>query len=431
MARSFRIYEKKRGHRRTGSPKLASAAEAAVFAAVFVFGCCLFYWLLASWLLPNWRVNQRFVEHRCVVRDRRVAQQVTKDGVLSRPEIKIEYRVQGTTYSSWTYTLPNPFTPGVGDKQATVDAFLPDREYPCWYDPADPGVAVLQRGCDWWGALWFLVPVSCIVLGGAGLAYSMLHYGASAERRSAMAQRARLDLFEDGQAAEEAHPNVPDTALVTDSRGTRLSYRLPIAATHAWFLFFLGAGSVAWNVITGLLVAGAAAAHGPADSLWGPILGLAPMVLIGAGLFCYFVYRLLVASGIGPTLVEISEHPLVPGRDYHLFLSQAGRLRLASFQVLLVSEEQATYRQGTNRRTETRRVWQSKVFGANDIEIRPGRPFEVECKLEIPARAMHSFKADHNEINWLLIIEGKPRRWPRYRRPFPLVVHPSNGNGTP
>jgi len=431
LIRSFRIYEKKRGHRRTGSPKLAVAAEAIVSSAIFLFGCCLFYWLLTSWLLPNWRVNQRFLQERCKVRDRRLAEQVTKEGTLYRPEIKIEYRVRGTTYSIWAYTLPNPFTPGTSDKEAILAAFAVDREYPCWYDPADPGVAVLQRGCDWWTALWFLVPVSCIVLGGGGLGYSLLHFGASAERRAVLAQRARLDLFEDGQAAAADYPNVPDASLITDSRGTRLAYRLPIAATHAWFLFFLGTGSAAWNVITGLVVAGAVAAHRPGDPLWGPMLGLAPMVLIGAGLLVYFVYRLLLASGIGPTLVEVSHHPLLPGERYRLFLSQAGRLRLASFQVLLVSEEQATYRQGTNRRTETRRVWQSEVYRADDFEIRPGRPFEVECELEIPARAMHSFQADHNEVIWMLIIEGKPRRWPRYRRPFPLVVHPSNGSGPP
>ena len=431
MVRSFRIYEKKRGHRRTGSPKLAVAAEAIVSSAIFLFGCCLLYWLLVSWLLPNWRVNQRFREQRCTVRDRRLDQQVTKEGTLSRPEIKIEYRVQGTTYSIWTYTLPNPFTPGATDKEAILAAFALERDYPCWYDPADPGVAVVQRGCDWWTALWFLVPVSCIVLGGGGLGNSLLHFGASAERRAALTQRARVDLFENGRKTAADYPNVPDAALINDSRGTRLSYRLPITAAHAWFLFFLGSGAVAWNVITGLVVAGAVAAHRPGDPLWGPMLGLAPMVLIGTGLSAYFVYRLLVASGIGPTLVELSDHPLLPGQRYRLFLSQAGRLRVASFQVLLVSEEQATYRQGTNRRTETRRVWQSEVYRAGDFEILPGRPFEVECDLEIPVRAMHSFKSDHNEVNWMLIIEGKPRRWPRYRRPFPLVVQPTNGSGPP
>jgi hypothetical protein len=431
LLRSIRLYEKKRGHRRTGSRKLASAGEALISGAIFLFGCCFLYWLFSSWLLPNWRVNQRFLEHHCQVRDKRIAQQVSGDGTLYRPEVKIEYQVKGTTYSIWTYTLPNPFTAGTADKEAVLAGFVADRQYPCWYDPADPGVAVLQRGCDWWTALWFLVPVSFIVLGGGGLMYSVLHFGASAERRSAIAQRARLDLFENPEAQQAEHPNVPDASLVTDSRGMRLAYRLPIAAADAWFIFFLGFGTVMWNVITGLVVTGAVAALRPGAAFWGPVFGLAPMVLIGLGLLVYFVYRLLVASGIGPTLVEISDHPLLPGHRYRLFLSQSGRFRLKSLEVLLVSEEEATYRQGTNRRTETRRVWKSEVCRSDDVEIRPGQPLEIECDLDIPARAMHSFQADHNAVNWMLIVEGKPRRWPRYRRPFPLVVFPGNGNPSP
>jgi hypothetical protein len=428
LVRIIRLYEKKRGHRRTGSRKLASAGEALVSGAIFLFGCVFFYWLMTSWLMPNWRVNRRFAEQRCQVRDKRIAEQTTSDGTLYRPEVKIEYQVRGTTYSIWTYKLPNPFTAGRADKEKLLAGINVDQEYPCWYDPADPGQAVFERGCDWWTALWFLVPVSFIVLGGGGLVYNVLHFGASAERRSAIAQRARIDLFEDGQDRAADYPNVPDASLITDSRGTRLAYRLPIAATHAWFLFFLGVGAVLWNVIIGLVVAGAVAAHRPGSPFWGPVLGLTPMVLIGVGLLVYFFYRLLVASGIGPTLVEISDHPLMPGGRYRLFLSQSGRLRLKSFQVLLVSEEEATYRQGTNRRTETRRVWQSEVYRNTGFEIRPGQPLEVECELEIPARAMHSFQADHNEVNWMLIVEGKPRGWPRYRRPFPLVVFPGNGS---
>jgi len=428
LLRSIRLYEKKRGHRRTCNRKLASASEALVSGVIFLLGCVFFYWLFVSWLVPTWRVNRHFVEHRCQVRDKRITEQVSGDGTLYRPEVKIEYQVQGTIYSIWTYTLPNPFTAGRTDKEATLAAFTVDREYPCWYDPAKPGVAVLQRGCDWWTALWFLVPVSFIVLGGGGLIYNVLNFGTSAERRAAFAPRARSVLFDPTQPLQGDYPNVPDAALVTDSRGTRLAYRLPIAPTHAWFLFFLGFGTAVWNVIIGLLVAGALAAHRPGTAIWPATLGLTPMVLIGLGLLVYFVYRLLVASGIGPTLVEISAHPLLPGHRYRLFLSQSGRLHLSSFEVRLVSEEEATYRQGTNRRTETRCVWKSEVYHAADVEIRPGKPLEIECDLEIPARAMHSFQADHNAVNWTLVVEGKPRRWPRYRRPFPLIVHPAPGS---
>ena len=118
----------------------------------------------------------------------------------------------------------------------------------------------------------------------------------------------------------------------------------------------------------------------------------------------------------------------MPGERYELFISQAGRLRLKSLAVLLVSEEEATYRQGTNTRSETRRVYQRELFRREDFEIPRGTPLDVQCPLEIPARAMHSFKADHNEVSWKIVVEGTSVGWPHYERAFPVIVHPGNGD---
>ncbi|NJO14086.1 MAG: hypothetical protein HC870_02780, partial [Rhizobiales bacterium] len=65
----------------------------------------------------------------------------------------------------------------------------------------------------------------------------------------------------------------------------------------------------------------------------------------------YCSKQFLIATGIGPTLVEISDYPFYPGRVYRLFLSQGGRLTINSLEVLLVCDEKATYQQGTNTRT--------------------------------------------------------------------------------
>ena len=41
---------------------------------------------------------------------------------------------------------------------------------------------------------------------------------------------------------------------------------------------------------------------------------------------------------------------------------------------------------------------------------------------------MHSFKADHNEINWALVIEGDVAGWPNFKRSFPVIVRPEKGS---
>ena len=96
-------------------------------------------------------------------------------GTLYRPEIKIQYQVQDTTYRPVTYDIhlassptakgrwPATATPAIGrGYPRAVERFTEGQKYPCWYDPANPGVAVLVRGYQWWIWLVFLVPGSFI-----------------------------------------------------------------------------------------------------------------------------------------------------------------------------------------------------------------------------------------------------------------------------
>ena len=161
---------------------------------------------------------------------------------------------------------------------------------------------------------------------------------------------------------------------------------------------------------------------------WFLTLFIIPFVLIGLGAIVVFIRQLLVATGIGPTLMEISDHPFQPGGQYRLFLSQSGRLTINAMRVSLVCEEAATYRQGTNTRTETQEVYRQELFCREGFRIESGLPFETEFELNVPEGAMHSFKADHNEINWTLAVEGDVANWPNYKRSFPVIVRPANGS---
>jgi hypothetical protein len=122
---------------------------------------------------------------------------------------------------------------------------------------------------------------------------------------------------------------------------------------------------------------------------------------------------------------------LRPGHTYRLFLSQSGKLRFKSLDLTLACDEETTYRQGTESRCESRRVWQGPVWRQEQFEILRGRPFEVQCDLQVPAWAMHSFKADHNELNWKLVVQGRLAGWPRYQREFPVIVYPADGSQEP
>ena len=123
-----------------------------------------------------------------------------------------------------------------------------------------------------------------------------------------------------------------------------------------------------------------------------------------------FARQLRQTAGIGPTLVEISDHPLCRAAAIACFLSQSGNLTLKSIEIWLICEEEAVFRQGTNARTETREVFRQTVYSAADAVIRPSEALEAECELPIPAEAMHSFRANHNQMQWKLVVRERDRR---------------------
>lgn len=426
MAPKFRFYEKKRGNRRTGSRTLGSLGEAIFFAVLFLLGCAGLVVLLATLVVPEYRANHVFVETPCVVRDKQLGRQDTADGPRFRPEIRIEYQVAGETYVVRTYDIRQGYTADQEEAQAILDRFVVGQHYPCWYDPDEPTVAVLVRGYSWWFWLTFLVPVSFVVTGGAGLAYAAWTWGKSAERRAAPGFRsAPLPRGKGRPSPQSEYPAIPSPANITNSPGTELAFRLPLAGSPSfrlvvWLLVALG-----WNGIVSIFAAWAIGEHLAGRPDWMLTGFTIPFALAGVGLIVFFLRQLVLATWIGPTLVEISDQPLRPGRRYEVFLSQAGRLRMNSLEVLFVCEEEATYRHGTNTRTETVRVFQQPVFRQEDFQLVHGVPFEVRFPLEVPAEAMHSFQSENNEVNWKLIVVGDVAGWPSFQRSFPVIVYPA------
>lgn len=425
MAPKFRFYEKKRGNRRTGSRTLGSLGEAGFFAALFLLGCAGLVVLLATLVVPEYRANHVFEPAQCVVRDKQLGRKDTAEGPHFRPEIRIEYQVAGETYVVWTYDIRQAYSADQEKAQAILDQFAVGQKYPCWYDPEDPKVAVLVRGYSWWFWLLFLVPVSFVVTGGAGLLYAAWTWGKSAERRAAPGSRpAPLPRGDGWPHPQSEYPAIPSPAGITNSPGTELAFRLPLAGSPSfrlvvWLLVALG-----WNGIVSIFAAWAIGAHLAGGPDWVLTGFTIPFALAGLGLIVFFFRQLVLATWIGPTLVEVSDQPLRPGRRYEVFLSQAGRLRVNSLEVLFVCEEEATFRHGTNTRTETVRVFQQPVFRKENFQLVHGVPFEVRFPLEVPAGAMHSFQSENNEINWKLIVVGDVAGWPSFQRSFPVIVYP-------
>jgi hypothetical protein len=349
LMRTFRLYGKKRGHRRTGSPTLGSAGEAAFFATLLLLGCGGLAQCFSVLVVPEWKASH--------------------------------------------------------------------------------GLITILAAYQWWVWLVFMVPLSFIITGAGGLIYALLHWGKSAERQAARSRpNARPELLRLGRNGDTPYPTVPLGADITNSPGTKLKFRLPMANSPGWALIGLLAFCVCWNGIVAVWAVLAIHAYRAGKPDWLLTAFVIPFALIGLAALAFFVRQLLTTAGIGPTQVEISDHPLYAGGRYHIALSQLGKLTMSSMRLSLICEESATYRQGTDTRTETREVFRQELFRREGFEIGSGLPFETELDLPIPKSVMHSFAAAHNEINWTLVVEGNATGWPAYRRVFPIVIHPAAGD---
>jgi hypothetical protein len=338
LSRPFRLLEKKRGERRTGSNLVGSVGEALLYGALFLLG-------------------------------------VTALSTVSAAHV---WQPQNAWYSV-----------GVG--------------------------------------FWLMVAVlsSFVITGGVGLIWTVVRLGISAERRSAFATHAgALDLLHNTIPRPKDHPTVPAFDGLTDSAGTELAYRLPSSQSPGWRLLAKTIFALLWNGIACVLFVIAAKSWLEGQPQWFLTCFLIPYFAVSGWSIYYLLQQIWIHTGLGQTAVEISDHPLLPGREYQVHLSQAGHINMKSIELWLHCEEEVTYRQGTDIRRELCTVLQHLLFSHGAVEIEPSAPFRITRALPVPANAMHSFQSEHNSVHWKLVVRCVPAHWPPFERRYPIVVFP-------
>jgi hypothetical protein len=419
----------------------SSGCGCAFFGLCFLMGCMSLVMLVWGFLLLDWRANNRYLPNSCVVLDRRLASTLTDPGPeggtrrpVYHPEIKIQYEVDGQKYEVWTYDAIAMFDPDRAAQQAIVDSFQAGATYPCWYDPDRPEKSILVRGHAWAPYVLLIVPIVFLLIGGFGIRHSWKDRGKTAHQRGLeRARRAGGAML----GADPDRPTVPALDL-SHSPGSTLTYRLPSSTRPGRSLLGCLSFTLLWNAITAPFVVLVLARHLGWDGRegvanWLMAFGIIPFVLVGLFLIglliAVAVGELLVALGVGPTTVEVSAHPLVPGGRCEVWLSQSGRraLKMKSLRVLCICEEEAKGGQGEKGRTTSRRVFEEAIIAQERFEVQPGLPFEVRGELRVPPGAMHSFLAVYNQVRWELVVRGEVAGWPNFERAFPIIVQPSKG----
>jgi hypothetical protein len=151
-------------------------------------------------------------------------------------------------------------------------------------------------------------------------------------------------------------------------------------------------------------------------------LFLVPFVAIGLGGVGYVVYAFLGLFNprphlrLSPGALTLGERALV---EWEI---EGAAHRLRKLTLTLEGREEATYRRGTDTRTDREVFARIQVGERGAGELRRG-----SARIEVPARTMHSFAAPNNKIVWVLRVAGEIRAWPDVAEEFPVVVLPPGG----
>jgi hypothetical protein len=275
---------------------------------------------------------------------------------------------------------------------------------------------------------WSSVATSLGVLGVAilGLLRTVLHVGTSAERRSAFQQKAsEFDLTARGGMGGRDFPAIPRSTNLLNSPGTVLAYRLPVRSIFAWRLLGVALYAILWSGLVSMVGVYIGQRIQSGEIPWITAIIAVPVLGIAIRAIMRFFAEVIEITGLGPTSVEVSDLPFFPGQRYEVAISQAGWMTLRSLDMTLVCEEEATFRQGTDVRTERRTVFEQRCFEEKNIRIQPQVPLERQLELVMPEDAMHSFQSGSNAITWKLVARGRMKRGACFERTFPLIVFPS------
>jgi hypothetical protein len=297
---------------------------------------------------------------------------------------------------------------------ATVVLRQVDREVPGGL--VEPGLAA-------W--IFLIAALVLMVTGFGGVTYRIMRIGASNERRAALARRrGPIDLSGPRESPSRTLPNIPQGHDLRNSPGIRLAYRLPASGSpvagvaSAALLALLWCGT--WVVLAAVAISGL---------WWGtprPVLTflLVPLGAIGIWTARYFFRLLRESAGVGATIVEISDNPLLPGQSYRVYVAQYGKLQLRWLRINLICEEESIFQQGTDVRIDRHIACDTVIYTDKIVSIVPGTPWEQEFGMLVPPDAMHSFQSPHNAVSWKIVVSGESRPWPSFCRNYPVVVHP-------
>jgi len=211
------------------------------------------------------------------------------------PEYMFEHRLNGKLYSTFGYD-------NMGGLMGKAESFSVGKAYPCWYDPADPGQAVLARNFYPLFYAGSLLPLAFLLIGG-----SFLRHALGPKPGIAIADGGRADVL-----AVRLAPELPNRTGLIAVVSILVLWTIGLAATLAW------------------MVRDTARIED-----WWFFVGIAVAAEVGLVRFAASGIRTM---RIPDPLVELDHEPLRPGDNVRVSIRQGGPARFDFLKVFVVCE---------------------------------------------------------------------------------------------
>jgi hypothetical protein len=395
---------------RSAGPISKRAASSGMKAPVVI---CLVFVVIGglifglAFVRPLWRSHEAIKSWRqvpCTVVSSRVASHRGNKSTTYSPDILYQYTIDGRQYRSNRYGFFAGSSSGYQGKAEIVGRFPRGLQTRCYVDPADPTQAVLQprdASSMWWAA----IPGVFFAGGLLGLLTIARRaaFGAAPARRGGMRSAARLPIAAPRAVGDRNQP------LTLKPRVRPLT-----------FLIAIGLFALFWNGLISVFVWHAYLSwrHGSF-----PFFGLflIPFILVGLALAGGAFYFLLATFNPSVSLT-LGRGAIAVGESADVQWNFSGRHdRVKRLTIRLEGREEATYRRGTDTKTDTNVFTSIELLDtARAVEIRSGRR-----RIQVPVEAGPTFHATHNKVLWLLKVQGEIPNWPDVSEEFEIEVVPS------
>ena len=170
--------------------------------------------------------------------------------------------------------------------------------------------------------------------------------------------------------------------------------------TGGWTLAAMVVVCVLWNLAVLVFVRMPLHSFQRGEPDWWLTVFVVPFAIVGIAALALLALPLWIETGIGPTLVEISANlQLETMRS-----TSQGDAGLSCRRSCWMCMGNLPPR--NNTRKATRRVFAEMLVPEQSLAAGRTIPFEALARLQVPADAMHSFKAVHNRIDWKIVVKG-------------------------